>query len=107
VLAIAVLGNVMATEFSRHLNSSLENVTMPAAARTSLQSNEIRMAALKPPEGVDPHTAGVIGSSIIASFVFSFRLMMWICSALALASAVVAWWTIPSGVELRAARQMN
>jgi EmrB/QacA subfamily drug resistance transporter len=103
LLAIAVLGVVMVTEFGAHLNRRLANMVVPADVRTSLQSNEIRLAALKPPEGTEPGTAAAIESAIIASFVFAFRLTMWICAALALASAAVAWRTIPGGVRLMTA----
>src|SRR5271157_766683 len=95
LLAIAVFGVVMVTEFSARLNRHLAKMVVPANVRTSLQSNEIKLAALKPPEGIEPRTAAAIESAIVASFVFAFRLTMWICAALALASAVVAWWTIP------------
>jgi EmrB/QacA subfamily drug resistance transporter len=103
LLAIAVFGVVMVTEFSGHLNRRLTNVTMPADMRTSLQSNEIKLAALKPAEGLDRRTAAAIESAIVASFVFAFRLTMWICAALALASAAVAWRTIPGERSLMTA----
>jgi hypothetical protein len=93
----------MVTEFSGHLNRRLANVAMPADVQASLQSNEIRLAALKPPEGIEPRTAAAIESEILASFVSAFRLTMWICAALALASAAVARWTIPSRVRLNVA----
>ena len=75
--------------------------------RTELQSNEIRLAALTAPDGVGPQTAAAIESSIVASFVFSFRLMMWICAALALAGAAVAWRMIPGGVGLKLAQNSS
>src|SRR5271166_1820648 len=95
LLAIAVLGVVMVTEFNAHLNRALANVAMSANARTELQSNAIKLATLKAPAEVGPETAAVIKSSVVASFVFGFRLMMWVCAALAIASAAVAWPTIP------------
>jgi len=97
LLAIAIFGIVMVAAFSSQMNLHLATVPMPHDVRTELQSNEIRLAALKPPEGVDPRTAAAIESAIVASFVFSFRLMMWICAALALASSAVAWRMIPDG----------
>jgi MFS family permease len=103
LLAIAVLGAVMVTQFSGHLNRRLANVAMPAEVRHELQSNEIRLAALRAPDGVEPATAAGIESSIVASFVFSFRMMMWICSALALAGAAVAWRMIPGQVRMKVA----
>jgi EmrB/QacA subfamily drug resistance transporter len=101
LLAIAIFGVVMISEFSSHLNRRLTNLTMPADVRTGLESNEIKLAALTPPVGVDPKTAAATESAIVASFVFAFRLMMWICATLALASAVVAWRRIPGGVSLK------
>jgi hypothetical protein len=68
---------------------------MSANARTELQSNAIKLAALKAPAEVGPETAAAIESFVVASFVFGFRLMMWVCAALAIASAAVAWPTIP------------
>ncbi len=65
--------------FGNHLNRRLEQVAMPNEVRTELQSNEIKMAALTPPSSVEPQTAAAIHEAIVASFVSSFRLMMWIC----------------------------
>src|SRR5271165_5515220 len=91
LLAVAVFGVVMVTEFGSHLNRALSDLPIPDSARTELRSNETRLAALKAPAGVDPATATAIESSIAASFVSSFRLIMWICAALAVGSAVAAW----------------
>lgn len=95
VLAVAGLGAAMVVSFGNHLNRRLDKVAMPNEVRTDLQSNEIRMAALTPPSSVNAQTAADIRQAIVASFVSSFRLMMWICSALALVSAAVAWRMVP------------
>ena len=102
LLAIAVFGVVMLTAFAAHLNRRLTTVAIPDAARNELRTNELRLAATKPPRDVEPATAAVIQSSIVAAFVFSFRLMMGICSTLAVASAVVAWRMIPGRAEVGA-----
>ena len=107
VLAIAAFGVIMVTAFSDHLNRSLANVTMPSSVRSELQSNEAKLAALKAPAEVEPATAAAIEKSIDASFVFSFRLMMWICAALALASAVVTWRLIPSDFRVKPTKDMR
>lgn len=101
LLAIAVFGVIMVTEFSGHLNRLLENVSMPADVRIKLQSNESKLAALKAPDGIEPATATAIEYAVVASFVFSFRVLMWICTGLALASAAVAWRVIPSKSNLK------
>jgi EmrB/QacA subfamily drug resistance transporter len=107
LLAIAVFGVVMVTEFSGRVNHSLATIVMPDDARSELRSNEIKLAALKPPGGVEPATAAKIKSSIVAAFVFSFRLMMAICAALALASAAVAWRMIPGRAKLKLAPSLS
>jgi EmrB/QacA subfamily drug resistance transporter len=106
LLAIAVLGVVMISQFSNQLNHRLTDIAIPADVRAALHSNENRMAALKAPEGLEPRTAALIDSSIVGSFIDSFRLMMWICAVLALASAVVAWWFIPDKVGVKPAQNM-
>jgi EmrB/QacA subfamily drug resistance transporter len=95
VLSIAVLGVVMVFAFSSHLNRQLEGMTVPAAVRGALQSNETRLAALKAPAGTEAATANAIDVSVLTSFIASFRLIMWICAALCLASATVASSYIP------------
>jgi EmrB/QacA subfamily drug resistance transporter len=100
LLAIAAFGVVLLAEFGSHLNRSLAHVAMPDAARTELRSGEIKLAALKPPNGVDSATAARIEKSIVSAFVFAFRSLMGICAALAMISAVVAWRMIPGGREL-------
>ncbi len=99
LLAIAILGVVMVSEFSAHLNHNLALAAVPENVRSELQSNATRLAALRAPAGVGSPTAAVIESAIVASFLFGFRLMMWICAALALASAAVTWRMIPGSVR--------
>jgi predicted MFS family arabinose efflux permease len=96
VLAVAGLGAVMLAAFSSHLNGRLDAMDLPSGVRAELQSNEIKMAALAPPDSVAPQTASEIQESIRGSFVFGFRLTMWICSALALLSVATSWRMIPN-----------
>jgi len=86
LLAIAIFGVVMVAAFSHQLNHRLATVEMPAGARAELRSNESKLAALTVPVGVEPVARSAIESSIQSSFVFSFRLVMWLCAALALVS---------------------
>lgn len=95
LLAIAIFGVIMVAAFSHQLNRRLTSVEMPADARAGLQSNESKLAALTVPKGVEPAAASAIESSIQSSLVFGFRLVMWLCAALALVSAGIAWRMIP------------
>ncbi|MGC2111779.1 MAG: MFS transporter [Candidatus Korobacteraceae bacterium] len=96
LLAIAILGVVMVAAFGERLHRSLAGLEMPPQARTELQSNQNKLAALRAPAGVEPATAVVVDSSIAVAFQYGFRLIMWICAALAVASAAVAWRMIGS-----------
>jgi EmrB/QacA subfamily drug resistance transporter len=107
VLAIAVFGVMMVASFTANLNRHLNAVAIPADVRAELQSNGSKLGALKPPAGIAPAAASAIEDSIIASFVFSFRLVMWVCVALALVSAVIAWRMISGPVRADAASKLS
>jgi EmrB/QacA subfamily drug resistance transporter len=96
LLAIAVLGVVMVKAFSVHLNRSLRDLNAPPAAMQELRSNEIRLAALVVPAGIDPEMAAAIRISIEQAFVFAFRLVVVICAGLSIASTLFAWRMIES-----------
>jgi hypothetical protein len=96
LLAIAVLGVVMVKAFSIHLNRSLQDLAIPPAAMQELRSNEIRLAALAVPAGIDAEMAAAIRISIERAFVFAFRLILVICAGLSIASTLFAWRMIES-----------
>lgn len=91
LLAIAILGIVMVGAFSHKMNQGLAQLHLPPDVKRSLQSNEIRLAALPVPPDLDPSTAATLRASIDRGFVFGFRLIMLICAGLAVASAAFAW----------------
>jgi predicted MFS family arabinose efflux permease len=91
LLSIAILGVAMLSAFSFHLNRSLSALALPQAAMLALQSNEIKLAALAVPPGIDTNIAAAIKVSISRAFLFGFRFVMLICASLAVASAVFAW----------------
>jgi EmrB/QacA subfamily drug resistance transporter len=95
VLAIAVLGIVMVVAFSFRLDRSLSGLSLPAAVRQELQANEIKLAGLQVPAGLDPATNAAIKGSVKGAFVFGFRIVILICAGLSLSSAAVAWLMIP------------
>jgi hypothetical protein len=95
VLAIAVLGIVMVKAFSFWLDRSLAGLSLPSNILHEVQANEIKLAGLQPPAGLDQTANAAIKESVRAAFVYAFRIVMLICSGLSLASAAVAWLTIP------------
>jgi EmrB/QacA subfamily drug resistance transporter len=99
VLAIAILGIVMVKVFSSSLNRSLAGRLLPVGILEYIQSNEIKLAGLDLPSGLDADTTAVIRASISRAFLFGFRTVILICAGLSLASAVVAWLMIPARTE--------
>ncbi|MGD0368059.1 MAG: MFS transporter [Acidobacteriaceae bacterium] len=95
VLAIAVFGVVMVKAFGSHLNSSLVHLSLPNQVLADLQPNEIKLAGLQAPAELDPATRTAVTQSIAAAFVFGFRIVIWICAGLSLASSAVARLMIP------------
>lgn len=94
LLAIAILGMLMVGAFSHYLNQHLARLTLPNDMMHSLKSNEVRLAAVAVPAGIDSDTAVQLRVLIEKAFVFGFRLIMLICAALSVASSLVAWRTI-------------
>ena len=91
VLAIAVLGAIMAAAFSHTLRMSLGRLNLNADVVHDLQSNVAKLGSLDAPSSVDPETATRIRSAIAEAFVFGFRLIVLLCACLAITSAAVAW----------------
>jgi EmrB/QacA subfamily drug resistance transporter len=104
VLAIAVLGIVMVKAFGFLLNHRLAPLSLPPGVLKALQADEVRLAGLQPPAGLTPAVSSAIKESIGAAFVFGYRIVMFICAGLSLASAVGAWLMIPRERDRLAAR---
>jgi EmrB/QacA subfamily drug resistance transporter len=102
VLAVAVLGALMAAAFAHSLRRSLTSLNLNAGVVRQLESNVAKLGSLDAPPGVDSETATAIRSAIADAFVFGFRLIVLVCAALAIASAGVAWWKIPAEGAARA-----
>jgi MFS family permease len=95
VLAIAVLGIIMVNAFASRLNHRLAQLSLPPGVLRALQADEVKLAGLQVPAGLNPTTKAAIKESIGEAFVFGFRIAMLICAGLSLASAAVAWLLIP------------
>jgi EmrB/QacA subfamily drug resistance transporter len=91
VLAIAVLGIVMVSAFRSHLNPGLAKLSLSSNTLHEIQAGEIDLAGLQLPADLDTNTNAAVRELIRQSFVGGFRLVMWICAGLALASSAVAW----------------
>jgi EmrB/QacA subfamily drug resistance transporter len=95
MLAVAILGIVMVKLFSSSLNRSLTGGVILPGILQYVRSNEIKLAGLDLPSGLDTDTTTLIQVSISHAFVSGFRTVMFICAGLSLASSAVASLMIP------------
>jgi EmrB/QacA subfamily drug resistance transporter len=90
VLAIAVFGVVMVSAFGSRLNHSLEHLSLNPAILQELHANEIKLAAMQIPGGLDPNTRAALQALVAGAFVYGFRIVMLVCAGLSMASARIA-----------------
>ena len=83
LLAIAALGFVLITVFDRHLDQSLNKLSVPAAIRQQIDSQRSKLAAIQT-------TNSTARGAIDESFVAGYRSLLWIAVALAIASSLSA-----------------
>jgi len=95
VLAIAVFGSVMVKTFVWHLEQNLTKLVLPTNIVQDIRSKEVELAGLKLPGGVDAHTFDAIQGAISASFISGFRVVLFCCAGLSIASALLGWRLIP------------
>jgi EmrB/QacA subfamily drug resistance transporter len=98
VLAVAIIGIVMVKLFSSSLNHSLTDGLLPPGILLYVRSNEVRLAGIDLPSGLDAGMTALIRLAISHAFVFGFRIVMLICAGLSLGSAAIAVLMIPAKI---------
>lgn len=94
LLAIAVLGIVMMHSFNGELDRRMETLGVTPEVKQALVQQRMRLAAAEIPAGVDPTLGVTLKQAINESFVAGFRMVTMVCAALALLSALSAWWLV-------------
>jgi EmrB/QacA subfamily drug resistance transporter len=91
LLAIAVFGVVMLHAFSQTLANRMNELQMDEQVKHSVYEQRVRLAGLELPPNTDSATREKIKEAVAESFVFGFRVIMFVSAALALASGASAW----------------
>jgi EmrB/QacA subfamily drug resistance transporter len=102
LLAIAALGAVLAQVFEPRLHDALSHARLPAGVADAVYAQRSRLGAIAPPAGAASAVAAQVRDAVGHAFVAGFRAAMLTSAALALASALSAWWLI-SGRKPQAA----
>jgi EmrB/QacA subfamily drug resistance transporter len=100
VLAIAVLGIVMVKVFSTHFNRSLATLPLNSETVREIRSKEIDLAGMDLPKNLDANASAALRNAVSQAFLSGFRLILFSCAGLSIASAAVARISFPN-VETR------
>ena len=96
VLAIAILGLVMVEAFKHRLLDSLSALDLSPSVLEEIRLNAVKLGGLNVRSSLPSSISAMIRPEIVQAFVFAFRLIMIICTCLAVASAGIALRMIPS-----------
>jgi EmrB/QacA subfamily drug resistance transporter len=105
LLAIAILGIVVAGVFEGELEDRLVGLALSESARADIERQEGSLAAIEPPAELDPAGQAAVADAVDASFNAGFRRAMMVGAALAFASSVAAWLMIRGPEARRAAEE--
>ncbi len=94
LLAIAIFGIVVAAAFGRSLDDRIADLNLAPEARTAVESEKERLAAAEAPAGLDPDTTAAVADAYDRAFLSGFRLAMTVAAAMAVLSALSAWWLV-------------
>jgi EmrB/QacA subfamily drug resistance transporter len=89
MLAVAVLGTLAVHLFAAALAARLDGLRMPPDVRAALIAQAARLVEAQVPP-VDEPTRHLLEQAIAEAFVHTFRVVMLVCAALAVASALCA-----------------
>ena len=102
LLAIAVLNIVLVGVFGRILEPRVSSLNLPAGVQLTIAGQYSRLAGIEIPRGVGGTVQAAIQQATNESYITGFRILMFICAGLALASAVISWMMIAGKVANRA-----
>ncbi|MEP7075849.1 MAG: MFS transporter [Acidobacteriota bacterium] len=95
LLAIAIFGVIMMISFGRGLEQRVQQLNVSDGVRSEIVAGQREFIQLEPPPEADPEARTAIKQMVNASFVDGFRVVILLCSALGLLSAIFAWLLIP------------
>lgn len=94
LLAIAVLGLVVAASFASSLDSRLDSLHVSPSVKTALDAQRSKYVDAPVPAGLPPAERADLHRALKEAFVFGFRASTLIGAALAVGSALLAAWLI-------------
>lgn len=99
MLAVALLGALAVGVFGAAMRARLATLPVSPAVRAALDGQASRLAEARVPPGVGDAMERTLARMLDLAFLTSFRAVMLIAAALALASACCAWLTLRRGPQ--------
>ncbi|GAC1644152.1 MAG: MFS transporter [Herpetosiphon sp.] len=101
VVAIAVLGGLALVSFQAALTARTRGLGLSNTASAALRRQAANLGAASVPPELEPETAKAVAAAIPLAFVDTFRVTLYVATALAWGSALLAWITIAPGPSRR------
>ena len=96
VLAVAVFGIVMVSKFTTHLDHSLTAIPLSPQVRQEVASKETQLAGMELPKNLTAEMTATLRRAVSEAFLSGFRVVLFACAGLSIASAAVAWRFVPA-----------
>jgi hypothetical protein len=107
LLAVALLGAIAVGHFRTTLDERLANERVRTEVRQRLHAEASKLGEARVPAGIEPAEKQQATRILHESFLRSVRVVMLICAAMALLSAVCGWFTMPAEARLSRAGAWN
>ncbi len=106
LLAVAVLGLVVTTAFSRSLDRRLERAGLGSVAHEIPAAERLKLGTLRPPQDLSVGEARAFSDATAAALADAFRVVALASAALALCAAATAAWLFASTPRPAALRRL-
>lgn len=99
VLAIAMVGSIALFTFAATLDGQTAALSLSQSVHAAMMAQASKLGAAAAPDGIGAGAREAVTTAIKASFVDTFRLVMFICAGLAWASALCTAVLIKPGIQ--------
>lgn len=99
LLAVALLGAIAIGHFRTTLDERLANEPVPMEVREHMRAEASKLGEAKVPSSLQPAQKQQVTQVLHESFLRSVHLVMLICAAMTLLSAVCGWLTMPGPIR--------
>ena len=104
VVAIAALTGIAVARFGGALAGELRAAQVPPALIDTLVQQAPRLAELEAPADAAAPVAAAVSAAVASAYIGTFRVLALVCALVAVASAVIAWFSLGSGPDVPARR---